>query len=226
MSSGGDDSSIDLSLLSEGSDDELDQVQQQQRRGTSATDGAAGSSGEDEQQQQQHQQDDGQQHAPADDTLNKQKKNKKISKMLSKEKLQRLKAKHEQRGIIYVSRIPPHMKPAKLRQLLSQYGEIGRVYCTPEDPLARKKRKQHGGNTGGWHRLVGKASMMASMYLTSLPSACLSALGSWACLYLRGCIARCYQAPTMLTRSPLNCHLFSFSRGAVGGVTSMCAVGS
>lgn len=45
-------------------------------------------------------------------------------------------------------RIPPHMKPMKLKQLLSQHGETLRVYCTPEDPRARKMRKSKGGNTG------------------------------------------------------------------------------
>jgi hypothetical protein len=41
------------------------------------------------------------------------------------------------------------MKPAKLRQLLSQYGELGRIYCTPEDKGAQKQRKKKGGNSGG-----------------------------------------------------------------------------
>ncbi len=45
-------------------------------------------------------------------------------------------------------RIPPHMKPGKLKQLLAQYGEVLRVYCTPEDPGMRKQRKHKGGNTG------------------------------------------------------------------------------
>lgn len=40
------------------------------------------------------------------------------------------------------------MKPAKLRQLLSEYGEIGRIYCTPEDAAARQMRKRKGGNSG------------------------------------------------------------------------------
>jgi hypothetical protein len=40
------------------------------------------------------------------------------------------------------------MKPAKLRQLLSQYGELGRIYCTPEDKGAQKQRKKKGGNSG------------------------------------------------------------------------------
>jgi ESF2/ABP1 family protein len=40
------------------------------------------------------------------------------------------------------------MKPAKLRQLLSDYGEVGRIYCTPEDAAARQLRKKKGGNSG------------------------------------------------------------------------------
>lgn len=48
------------------------------------------------------------------------------------------------------------MKPAKLRQLLSAYGEVGRIYCTPEDPTARQLRKKKGGNSGqGGVCLVG-----------------------------------------------------------------------
>ena len=90
------------------------------------------------------------------------KKKKVLKKVLSEERLRRLKERHARRGVVYVSRIPPHMKPAKLRQLLSQYGEVGRVYCTPEDPLLRRKRKQHGGNTGknfteGWVEFEDKS---------------------------------------------------------------------
>ena len=35
-------------------------------------------------------------------------------------------------GIVYLSRIPPFMKPLKVRHLLSQYGEVGRVFLQPE----------------------------------------------------------------------------------------------
>ncbi|KAI8465174.1 MAG: hypothetical protein J3K34DRAFT_461551 [Monoraphidium minutum] len=163
MAADGDESSVDLSLLSEGSDDELGQVQQRPRGGgvADAGGGGAGSSGSDDDGGGERRgggsggggeaaaaQEGGGQRA-------KPKKKKKLSKVLSQEKLKRLQAKAERRGIIYVSRIPPHMKPAKLRQLLSQYGEVGRVYCTPEDAAVRRKRKQHGGNTGknfteGW----------------------------------------------------------------------------
>ncbi|KXZ52258.1 hypothetical protein GPECTOR_10g889 [Gonium pectorale] len=76
-------------------------------------------------------------------------------KVLSKEKLERIKEASDRRGIVYISRIPPHMKPHKLRQLLEPFGELGRVYCAPEDPALRRMRKQKGGNSGknfteGW----------------------------------------------------------------------------
>jgi hypothetical protein len=53
------------------------------------------------------------------------------------------------------------MKPAKLRQLLSEQGEVQRLYCAPEDASARRARKQRGGNTGkmfteGWVEFADK----------------------------------------------------------------------
>lgn len=35
-------------------------------------------------------------------------------------------------GIVYLSRIPPFMKPHKVRHIFSQYGAVGRVYLQPE----------------------------------------------------------------------------------------------
>ncbi|KAG2435522.1 hypothetical protein HYH02_011816 [Chlamydomonas schloesseri] len=80
---------------------------------------------------------------------------KKTKKVLSKRKLQAVNEASDRRGIVYISRIPPHMKPHKLRQLLEPHGTLGRVYCAPEDPAARRLRKQKGGNSGknfteGW----------------------------------------------------------------------------
>jgi len=58
-------------------------------------------------------------------------------------------------GIVYLSRIPPFMKPMKIKTMFSQYGEVGRLFLQPEDPLVRKRRKKSGGNgrklfTEGW----------------------------------------------------------------------------
>ncbi|XP_059627722.1 pre-rRNA-processing protein ESF2 [Cornus florida] len=70
-------------------------------------------------------------------------------------------AKADKRGVCYLSRIPPHMDPLKLRQILSQYGEIQRIYLTPEDPAAQVHRKRAGGFRGqqfseGWVEFTKK----------------------------------------------------------------------
>ena len=35
-------------------------------------------------------------------------------------------------GIVYLSRIPPYMKPLKIRHVFSRYGTVGRVFLQPE----------------------------------------------------------------------------------------------
>ena len=35
-------------------------------------------------------------------------------------------------GIIYFSRLPPFMKPAKVRYIFAQYGEVGRLFLQAE----------------------------------------------------------------------------------------------
>ncbi|XP_071718027.1 pre-rRNA-processing protein esf2 [Rutidosis leptorrhynchoides] len=79
-------------------------------------------------------------------------------------------AKANKRGVCYLSRIPPRMDPLKLRQLLSQYGELERIYLTPEDPAANVHRKKAGGFRGigfteGWVEFTNKnvAKRVASM---------------------------------------------------------------
>ncbi len=41
-------------------------------------------------------------------------------------------------GIIYLGHIPPRLRPKHLRNLLSVYGEIGRIFLQPEGSLDRK----------------------------------------------------------------------------------------
>jgi ESF2/ABP1 family protein len=61
------------------------------------------------------------------------------------------------RGIVYVSRLPPNMKPKHLRTLLSEWGVVTRVYCSLESTFLGAhlmflgeedwtKRKKRGGN--------------------------------------------------------------------------------
>ena len=35
-------------------------------------------------------------------------------------------------GIIYLSRMPPFMRPRKVRHIFSQFGEVGRLFLQPE----------------------------------------------------------------------------------------------
>ncbi|KAF8399807.1 hypothetical protein HHK36_015678 [Tetracentron sinense] len=78
--------------------------------------------------------------------INKDVKDKRAEIRKNKKKKQLLKeaAKADKRGICYLSRIPPQMNPLRLRQILSQYGELQRIYLTPENPEARVHRKQAG----------------------------------------------------------------------------------
>ncbi|CAK9176452.1 unnamed protein product [Ilex paraguariensis] len=77
------------------------------------------------------------------------------AKVKRKQRLLKEAAKADKRGVCYLSRIPPHMDHVKLRHILSQYGEIQRIYLTPEDPAVRVHRKRAGGFRGqefseGW----------------------------------------------------------------------------
>jgi len=72
-------------------------------------------------------------------------------------------SKLEKRGVIYLSRVPPFMKPNKLRTLLEMYGEITRLYLSEEDESIRKRRKKNGGNgskqfTEGWIEFSEKST--------------------------------------------------------------------
>ncbi|KAL8946899.1 MAG: hypothetical protein Q9222_006761, partial [Ikaeria aurantiellina] len=49
-------------------------------------------------------------------------------------------------GVLYLSRIPPFMRPSVLRQLLLPYGPITRLFLTPEPPSQHTHRVRLGGN--------------------------------------------------------------------------------
>src|SRR5450432_1407599 len=85
-----------------------------------------------------------------------------ISKPLSKKNLVATAAAIKRSGVVYLSRIPPFMKPQKLRSLLEPYGAINRIFLTPEDPASHTRRVRNGGNkkrsfTDGWVEYVNKA---------------------------------------------------------------------
>jgi len=60
----------------------------------------------------------------------------KVVKPLTPEALAAFTAAKEKTGVIYISRIPPGMRPTKVRHLMSQYGEVGKVYLQQEGERA------------------------------------------------------------------------------------------
>lgn len=82
-------------------------------------------------------------------------------KALSSKRLEASQKAVKKTGVIYLSRVPPFMKPFTVKKMLSPYGEIGRVFLTPENPDAHKKRVKFGGNkkrsfTDGWVEFMNK----------------------------------------------------------------------
>ena len=53
--------------------------------------------------------------------------------------------KKDKSGVIYLSRVPPFMKPTVLRSLLTPYGALGRIFLTPEPSTSRTQRLRSGG---------------------------------------------------------------------------------
>ncbi|KAL8944348.1 MAG: hypothetical protein Q9216_000533 [Gyalolechia sp. 2 TL-2023] len=49
-------------------------------------------------------------------------------------------------GVVYLSRIPPFMRPSTVRHLLSPFGSIDRLFLTPEPPSQHTSRVRSGGN--------------------------------------------------------------------------------
>ncbi|KAI1502377.1 Pre-rRNA-processing protein ESF2 [Biscogniauxia marginata] len=93
-----------------------------------------------------------------------------VSRPLTKKNLIASEAAVRRSGVIYLSRIPPFMKPTKLRSLLEPYGKINRIFCSPEDPQARSRRIRQGGNkkqsyVEGWVEFCSKKDAKAAVEL-------------------------------------------------------------
>ena len=93
-----------------------------------------------------------------------------LSKPLTKKNLVATEKAVKKSGVVYLSRVPPFMKPQKLRSLLEPYGKINRIFLSPEDPEAHKQRVRNGGNkkksyTDGWVEFVNKKEAKAAVEL-------------------------------------------------------------
>lgn len=61
--------------------------------------------------------------------------------LISETDLKRFKKEKDRTGVVFISRIPPAMTPSTLRQYLSPFGNIGRVYLAPDDRKAAHLKK-------------------------------------------------------------------------------------
>ena len=75
-------------------------------------------------------------------------------------------------GVVYISRVPPFMKPQTLKHFLAPHASkgLGRIFLTPEDHASHTRRVKSGGNkkksfTDGWVEFVSKreAKLAAEM---------------------------------------------------------------
>lgn len=73
---------------------------------------------------------------------------------LKKEELAEFSRKQQKRGIIYVSRIPPGMTPAKVRHIFSQFGDVERMYLQPKDAPGKRRSMSH--FSEGWIEFASK----------------------------------------------------------------------
>jgi ESF2/ABP1 family protein len=86
-------------------------------------------------------------------------------------------------GLVYLGRIPPHMKSHKLRYILKRYGTVKRMFLRKEPLRKYKKRLEKGGRKGrlfldGWVEFERKidakeCEKQLNAQLTGLP-------GHWA----------------------------------------------
>ncbi|KAG5029062.1 hypothetical protein JHK87_012576 [Glycine soja] len=92
--------------------------------------------------------------------------NEENSKLMKKEKKKKkkvsLKDAEKKGGVCYMSRIPPHMDHVKLRHILSQFGDIQRIFLAPQDssvqvPAKRSRGSQDQAYSEGWVEFGNKS---------------------------------------------------------------------
>ncbi|KAI0863809.1 hypothetical protein F4860DRAFT_467866 [Xylaria cubensis] len=123
-----------------------------------------------------------------------------ISRPLSKKNLVATEKAVKRSGVVYISRIPPFMKPGTVRSIFERFGKINRVYLSPEDPQVRARRIQQGQNrkknfNEGWLEFIQKADAKTAVEMlngTTLAEVGMAKKGSyyrddiWSLRYLKG----------------------------------------
>ncbi|KAI0538117.1 hypothetical protein GGR58DRAFT_469544 [Xylaria digitata] len=123
-----------------------------------------------------------------------------ISRPLTKKNLVATEKAVKRSGVVYISRIPPFMKPGVVRSIFERFGKINRVYLAPEDSQVRARRLQQGQNrkknfSEGWLEFMQKSDAKAAVELlngTTLAEIGMAKKGSyyrddiWSLRYLKG----------------------------------------
>ncbi|KAI0964743.1 hypothetical protein F4678DRAFT_455015 [Xylaria arbuscula] len=123
-----------------------------------------------------------------------------IARPLTKKNLVATEKAVKRSGVVYISRIPPFMKPGTVRSIFERFGKINRVYLSPEDAQVRARRLQQGQNrkknfNEGWLEYINKSDAKASVELlngTTLAEIGMAKKGSyyrddiWSLRYLKG----------------------------------------
>ncbi|KAI3323336.1 Pre-rRNA-processing protein ESF2 [Xylariaceae sp. AK1471] len=123
-----------------------------------------------------------------------------ITRPLTKKNLVATEKAVKRSGVVYISRIPPFMKPGTVRSIFERFGKINRVYLSPEDAQVRARRLQQGQNrkknfNEGWLEFVQKSDAKAAVYSlngTTLAEIGMAKKGSyyrddiWSLRYLNG----------------------------------------
>lgn len=86
---------------------------------------------------------------------------KKAKKLERIQKLKTVRKSKHKTGVVYLSTIPPYMKPTKMRQILSRFGDLDRLFLRREDEKSHRQRVKSGGNkkvmyVEGWAEFVRK----------------------------------------------------------------------
>lgn len=108
---------------------------------------------------------------PDNDEIMHSKKKKKKAFKLSLTETENFNEKLHKRGVLYIARIPPKLTPTKIKSLLSEFGEVTRVYLVEEDASVRKRRRKELGRSGGKRYLEGWIEMASKKIAKHLASA-------------------------------------------------------
>jgi len=85
------------------------------------------------------------------------------------------KKKKDKPGVVYINRPPLFMKPMKIKFLLSQLGEVNKLYLEPEPDTTRISRKKRGGSSKikyreGWIEFADrKVAKLVALSLNGKP---------------------------------------------------------